>query len=202
MVTPSELDAGQKLSTDPRCALFYAAESRDSVTQSAGAIARSAGTVTGIQRASRLLLLLCLFAAPLCAQEPVNPWADAASWGTALVNPSVAAVKAARGADPWCHLGQLGLSELIGNGSVMALKHFIVSPRPCAGCDSRGMPSGHSMNSVLGVSSNWRFGLFFSLGTVQLRQEAHRHTRWQTAAGAALGGLSELAGQKLLQCKE
>ncbi len=155
-----------------------------------------------MRHAVYVALLIVALAGPVAAQEPVNKAADYASWGTALANPTIAAVKAARGPDPWCHLGQLGLSEVIGNSASMTLKHFIVSPRPCLGCAPDGMPSGHTMNSAIGVSSNWRIGLFFTLGTASLRQEAHRHTPLQVLMGAALGGGAEWAGQKMLRCKE
>ncbi len=146
-----------------------------------------------------LVALCCVV--PLRAQEPVARVPDVASYATAAVNPAVAVYKAIRSDQPWCHLAQFGVSELIGNGSTFGLKKAIVSARPCAGCAPDGMPSGHSMNSVIGVSSNWRVGIYFSLGTAQLRQEAHRHTPWQTVAGLALGGASEWAGQRLVRCR-
>jgi membrane-associated phospholipid phosphatase len=151
------------------------------------------------------LLLLALLLLPQMAScqtlPPVQPWADAASWGTALINPSVAAIEAWRSPQRKCRLGQLAISEAIGNGVAITLKHFVVSPRPCFGCPTDGMPSGHTMNGVIGFSSSWRVGVGFAWGTAVLRTEAHRHTPWQVAAGAALGIGAEAAGH-LLRCPQ
>ena len=147
-----------------------------------------------------IVTLVLLLASPARAQEPVEKWADYTSWATALANPTIAAVQAARSSDPKCRLGQLALSEAIGNGATLALKHLIVSPRPCVGCAPDGMPSGHTMNSAIGVSSRWQVGLFFTLGTAELRTAANRHTPAQVAAGAALGFVAEWAGHRLLHC--
>ena len=147
-------------------------------------------------------LVLVLVAAPVFAQEPVNRAADVISWGTAAVNPIVATVQALRSEDKVCQLGRLAISEGIGNGVTLALKHFIDSPRPCLGCDHMGMPSGHSMNAVIGASWNLKVSWTFALGTAQLRRTAHKHTLPQVAAGLGLGALSEFAGQKLLHCHE
>ena len=133
------------------------------------------------------------------AQEPVAKIPDAVSWGTAFVNPAIAAVKAARSATPKCELLRLGLSEAVGNVATIAIKHFVVSPRPCLGCAPDGSPSGHSMNATIGVSG-WRYGLLFSVGTMQLRREANRHTLPQVLQGFAVGIGAEAAG-RLLKCE-
>jgi membrane-associated phospholipid phosphatase len=145
------------------------------------------------------LALLLLMSEPAAAQPPVERWADWASFGTALVNPTIAAVDAWRSPRRGCRLGQLAISELVGNAASMTLKHFIVSPRPCLGCASEGMPSGHTMNSTIGFSSRWKVGVVFTVATAELRTDAHRHTPWQVAAGAALGIGAEAAGH-LLRC--
>jgi len=149
------------------------------------------GTVFGV-------LLLTVSVA---AQAPVRPVPDAISWATAFAMPSIAAWQAARGPEPKCKLTQLAVSEAIGNVAVLSLKHWIVSPRPCLGCAADGFPSGHSMNSVIGLSSGWRVGLFLAVGTGELRHAAERHTKSQIAAGLALGGLAEWAGQRLVRCR-
>lgn len=145
--------------------------------------------------------LLC--ASPVYAQQPVQPWADWASYGTAFVNPAIASVDAWRSTHRACRFGQLAISEAIGNGIALTLKHFIVSPRPCMGygCAPDGMPSSHTMNSTIGFSSRWRVGVGFAWSTAVLRTEAHRHTSWQVAAGAALGIGAEAAGH-LLKCED
>jgi len=130
-----------------------------------------------------LFLLACLFTPLLVhAQEPVKPWADVTSWGTSFVNP-----------------GRLALSEAIGNGVALAMKHFIVSPRPCLGCNAMGMPSGHTMQSSIGMFSS-RWGFTATIATGVLRHEANRHTWQQIAAGAAIGVGAEAAG-RLIKCQ-
>lgn len=151
---------------------------------------------------TRLLvcLALVLSAAPAAAQPvPVQPWADWASYGTAIVNPAVAAITAWRAPDRGCRFAQLAISEAVGNGLALALQHTIASPRPCLGCPSTGMPSAHAMNSTIGVSAGWRVGMTFPVSTAGLRLEAHRHTPWQVVAGVALGLGAEAAGH-LLPC--
>ena len=148
-----------------------------------------------------LLLWLMVGCTTLAAQEPVRPVPDVASWATAFAMPSIAAWHAARSADPKCKFAQLAISEAIGNVAVLSLKHWVVSPRPCLGCAADGFPSGHSMNSVIGLSSGWRVGLFLAIGTGELRDVAQRHTKTQIAAGLALGGLAEWAGQRLVRCR-
>jgi len=145
-----------------------------------------------------VLLIMLLIPATLYAQEPVNKWADGVSWGTALVNPSMAMIDALRSDQKGCRLGRLALSEAVVNGVGLTLKHFIVSPRPCIGCAPDGMPSGHSANSMVG-SSGWRYGIVFGASTASLRMEARRHTPTQVAAGLLLGAAGELAG-RLVKC--
>jgi hypothetical protein len=55
---------------------------------------------------------------------------------------------------------------------------------------------------MLGSSWNWRVSWSLGLSTAALRVQAHRHTWPQVLSGVAIGGLSELAGQKLLRCRE
>lgn len=147
-----------------------------------------------------LFLLACLFTPLLVhAQEPVKPWADVTSYGTAAVNPVTAAIKAWHSSDPACALGRLAISEAIGNGVALVMKHFIVSPRPCLGCPPDGMPSSHVMNSSLGMfSSKW--GFTATIATGFLRHEANRHTWQQIATGAAIGVGAELGG-RLIPCQ-
>lgn len=154
-----------------------------------------------MSRAYASILAVLLLAAPAAAQVPVAPIADWASYGTAIVNPTLAAVDAWRSPARTCRFGQLAISELVGNGVALTLKHFVVSPRPCLGCVADGMPSGHTMNSTIGFSSRWKVGVIFSLATAELRTDAHRHTPWQVAAGAALGVGAEAAGH-LLHCHD
>jgi membrane-associated phospholipid phosphatase len=147
-----------------------------------------------------LFLLACLFTPLLVhAQAPVQPWADWTSYGTAMVNPATAVVEAWQSPSRGCRLGRLALSEAIGNGVALTLKHFIVSPRPCLGCAPDGMPSGHTMNSAIGMFSS-RWGFTATIATGVLRHEANRHTWTQIAAGAALGVGAEAAG-RLIKCQ-
>jgi hypothetical protein len=148
-------------------------------------------------------ILFLLISSPTYAQEEVNKVPDYISWGTAAVNPTVALVKALRSEDKKCNLGKLAISEIIANTSVLTIQHFVISARPCIGCDSHGFPSGHSANSVVGISkNNWYIGITTAWGTGELRRAANRHTIPQILAGWTIGGLSELAGQKLLRCKD
>lgn len=147
-------------------------------------------------------VILLLFAAPLHAQEPVNRWADWASYGTAAINPTIAAVDAWRSPSRGCHFARLALEEGIGNGLSLTLKHFIVSPRPCLGCQPDGMPSGHTLNATIGFSTSWKWGTAAALTTAQLRTDAHRHTPWQVLAGAGLGVLAEGLGHAIIRCEE
>jgi len=150
----------------------------------------------------KAMLIVVLLSVGLAAQEPaVLPLPNWASYATAGAMPAIAIWTAARGPEPKCKLAQLAISEAIGNGVSMTLKHFVVSPRPCLGCAADGFPSGHSMNSVIGLSSGWRVGLFLAVGTGELRHAAHKHTKTQVAAGLALGGLAEWAGQRLVRCR-
>jgi len=153
-----------------------------------------------VKRISAVLLALLLFAPVVQAQPPpVEPWADRLSYGTALVNPTVAAIAAWRSPHRACKLGQLAISEAVGNVAVITLKHFIVSPRPCFGCTPDGEPSGHTMNSTIGFASSWRLGVGFTWSTAILRTTAHRHTPTQVLTGALLGIAAEGAGH-LLRC--
>lgn len=148
-----------------------------------------------------LLAVLLLLAAPLQAQVPVSPIADWASYGTALVNPTIAAVEAWRSPARACRFGQLAISEAVGNVAALTLKHFIVSARPCIGCLPDGDPSGHSMNAMIGFSArNWGMGLSFGFATGALRYDAHRHFPSQIAKGLLLGAGAEAAGH-LLRCQ-
>ncbi len=158
------------------------------------------GAVRTLKAVGVVLALTVGLVVPGGAQEPVRSLPDKVSYGTALINPAIAAYRAARSAHPWCELGRLGLSEAIGNVSVFALQRFVVSPRPCLGCGRNGLPSGHAMNSVIGISSTWRFGIYFSVATAHLRSVSNQHTKTQAALGLLLGAGAEVAGQKLLRC--
>lgn len=148
-----------------------------------------------------LLIALLLIAAPVSAQQPVQPWADGVSYGTAMINPSIAAVQAWRSPHRGCKLGQLAISEGVGNVAALTLKHFVISARPCVGCLSDGWPSGHSMNAAIGYSSwNPGIGLSFGLLTGGLRHQANRHYWNQIGAGLALGVGAEAVGH-LLRCE-
>ena len=157
-------------------------------------------------RAAIALGILLVLATPLSAQVPVEPIADAASWATSLVNPTAAAIRAIRSPDPKCALSRLLVAEGIGNATVLTLKHFLVSPRPCLGCDTHGWPSGHSMNSVIGAASGWRVDIGFgvslgaAVGTAGLRVGAHRHTPAQVVAGLLLGAGVEALSYGLVRC--
>jgi len=147
------------------------------------------------------IIVALLFFAPIVHAQPppVQPWADGASWATAFVNPTVAAIEAWRSPRRGCRLGQLAISEAVGNVAALTLKRLIVSPRPCLGCGNDGWPSGHTMNSTIGFASSWRVGVGFAWSTAVLRTAAHRHTARQVAAGALLGIGAEAAGH-LLRC--
>ncbi len=92
---------------------------------------------------------------PLYAQQPVEKWADWSSYPTAVVNPASAAVEAWRSEHRSCRLARLAISEGAGNGITLWAKKSYDSPRPCLGCAPDGMPSGHTMNSVIGSGSAW-----------------------------------------------
>jgi len=138
----------------------------------------------------------------LVAQLAVAPVPDIASYATAAINPTIAAVQAWKSAHRACRFGQLAIAEAVGNGAALTLKHFVVSPRPCAGCLSDGMPSGHTMNAAIGVSQGWRYGLALTVATGALRVDAHRHTPRQVLAGAGLGIGADFASRNLLRCRE
>ena len=145
-----------------------------------------------------LVAAILLISTTVYAQEPVTKWADAVSWGTAFVNPTVATVEALRSDQKGCRLGKIALSEGIANGLALTMKHFILSPRPCLGCLPDGMPSGHSANSMIGASG-WRYGIVLGATTGSLRMQANRHTPTQVAAGLLLGAGAEFAG-RLIHC--
>jgi membrane-associated phospholipid phosphatase len=148
------------------------------------------------------IALALALAAPVAAQVPVDPAPDVLSYATAAVNPALSVIDALRSSDRGCRLARLALSEGIGNGLTLAIKHFVVSPRPCLGCTPDGMPSGHTMNSVLGTGTDhWQLGVAFAIATGSLRQAAHRHTLPQVLVGAGIGVLSESLGH-LLRCQE
>ncbi len=114
------------------------------------------------------------------------------------MNPTVATVEALRSDQKKCLLVRIALSEAILNGTALTMKHFILSPRPCLGCQPDGMPSGHSGNSMIGATG-WRYGIVFGAATGSLRMQANRHTPTQVAAGLLLGAGAEFAG-KLIHC--
>jgi membrane-associated phospholipid phosphatase len=165
----------------------------------------------------RLALVACLLCpAPCQAQAlPVVQWADWASYGTAAANPVSAAAEAWRGPGRACHLARLAIQEGIGNGVTLGLKHVAyglpAAVRPCEGCPPDGWPSGHTMNSALGLgAARWGFarawpnyllsaGLVVATGL--LRHEAHRHTWPQVLAGAGIGLAADASGY-LLRCEE
>jgi len=144
----------------------------------------------------RVLTVSFMLAVPsLASAQAVRPVPDVVSYATAAVNPAWAVVDAWHAPNRACRLEQLALSELVGNGLALTLKHFVASPRPCLGCAPDGFPSGHTMNSAIGFSRHWQIGLGFTIGTADLRVAAQRHTSKQVAAGAALGVLAEAAGR-------
>lgn len=160
-----------------------------------------------------ILLILLLLPATVSAQAlPVVKWADYASYGTALANPTNAAIQAVRDRK-WCELGRLGIQEGVGNGVTLGLKHaFYGEPtavRPCAGCVPDGEPSGHTMNAGIGAdAARWGFkdrwknvmvGAGFTLLTGFLRHEANRHYWHQILAGAGVAVGADLSGY-LLRC--
>jgi hypothetical protein len=159
-----------------------------------------------IRTAAVVVLALVWFAPIVHAQPPpdlrppVEPIADWASYPTAFANAAIAAVEAWRSEHRGCKLGQLAISEAVGNLAVFTLKHFIVSPRPGFGLPPDGQPSGHSMNSVLGYRAwNPGIGLSFTFATGGLRHQANRHEWDQILWGWLLGFGADAAGL-LLRC--
>jgi membrane-associated phospholipid phosphatase len=148
---------------------------------------------------NKLILILVLFSSPAYAQEPVVKWADYSSWATAAVEPTVSVIEALRSNDKKCNLLKLGIKEAISNGTVLTIKHFVSSPRPCLGCLDNGMPSGHTANGFTG--NNWQVSLYFGTVTGILRHRANRHTWTQVLAGAGIGVASNFIGD-LMHCKE
>jgi membrane-associated phospholipid phosphatase len=153
----------------------------------------------------RLILLTVIWgtlAGAASAQVPVDPAPDVVSYATAAINPALGVIDAWRSEHRGCRLAKLALSEVVGNGLTLAIKRVVVSPRPCVGCAPDGMPSGHTMNSVLGTGTDhWQLGVAFAIATGGLRQAAHRHTLPQVLVGAGIGVLSESLGH-LLRCQE
>lgn len=151
-----------------------------------------------------MLLAICLTPGVGYAQQEtieVRSLPDAISWATAAVNPSVAVYKAIRSPEPICQLSRLLVAEGIGNGLTFFGKRFITSPRPAAGLMPDGMPSGHSMNSVIGIdSTGWALGGSFAIGTGALRVVAQRHTKTQVVMGLLLGGVAEWASYRIVKC--
>ena len=152
-------------------------------------------------KAAALALALVFVPTLGLAQVAVRPVPDVVSYATAFVSPAVAAVEAWRAPDRACRFSQLAMSEAFGNGLSLTLKHRIVSSRPCFGCAADGFPSGHTMNSAIGFSSHWQFGLTFALATAELRVAANRHTPLQVAAGAAIGVFADGIGRALIRCE-
>ena len=153
-------------------------------------------------------VLLAALATPAAAQQPVNKWADWASYGTAAVNPTIGAIDAWQSERRGCHLAQLLVAEGVGNGIGLAGQHFIYSPRPCLGCPPHGLPSLHVTNSIIGINqahpaSSWKGRVLLGATTAALtgflRWQANRHTWEQIGWGALLGTGAELSGQ-LIRC--
>ncbi len=148
-----------------------------------------------------LFISFVLLSSPCYAQDkpPVIDWADKASWVTASVPSVVSVVEALRSENKKCNLLKLGLKELVSNGSVLTIKHFYSSPRPCLGCGIDGFPSGHTANGFTG--NNWQVNLYFGTTTGILRHKANKHTWVQVAGGIVIGVSSDLVGN-LIHCKE
>jgi hypothetical protein len=147
-----------------------------------------------------VVILLLMLPKPSFAQVPVNPWADAASTVTAAVNPTLSILDAWRSDHRACRLGQLAISEAVANAAALTLQHFIVSARPCLGCDRHGMPSEHVAASAPGLLRDPGVGLMFTFATASLRVAAHRHTWPQVVAGAGIGIAADYSG-RLLRCE-
>lgn len=158
-----------------------------------------------------IVLLLLALARPATAQPlPVNKWADWSSYGTAGVNVTIGVVDAWQSERRGCHLAQLALSEVVGNGTALGVKHYVRSPRPCIGCPPDGMPSAHTMNGIIGINqphpaASWKgrvlVGVTAAVLTGFLRWQANRHTWEQIGWGAVLGVGAELSGQ-IIRCDE
>lgn len=148
---------------------------------------------------------------PTQDKEPVVKWADWTSYGTAFVNPAIAVYEAYKSDTPKCRFLRLGVGEGIGNGATLLIKHFVHSERPCLGCPPDGMPSGHTMNSWIGIDApgsasgyGIRLGIGIAMGvsTAGLRVVANRHTPKQVLAGTLLGIGVETASRALVSCGE
>lgn len=155
-----------------------------------------------------MLLIVCV---PASAQpQPVNKWADWSSYGTAGVNVTIGVIDAWQSERRGCHLAQLLLSEGVGNGTALTVKHYVRSPRPCISCPPDGMPSAHTMNGIIGINqthkaSSWKgrliVGVTAATLTGVLRWQANRHTWEQIGWGALLGVGAELSGQ-IIRCDQ
>jgi len=155
------------------------------------------------------VVVFCIGAIPIRAQEPVRRVPDAVTWLTASANPIVAVILAARSDAPRCRLTQLGISGGITTTVGLLAQHYVTSPRPCVGspgCSGNGAPSLHTAWGVLGISRGVHSGLgitfsvAMAVGTAGGRVDAKRHTPWQVLEGLALGSAAEWAGQRLLRC--
>lgn len=150
------------------------------------------------------LVVALVVAAPAAAQVAVAPIPDAISYGTAAANPTRVVVDVLRsdGDTPAkaCRLAQLAVSEAIGNAVAIALKAIVVAPRPCAGCAPDGMPSGHTLNSAIGLQAGGPRAIAFVVATGALRIAAHRHTPTQVVAGAAAGLVADRLGRVVVRC--
>lgn len=151
-----------------------------------------------------IVILLCT-AIPVQAQE-VKPLPDWVSYGTAGVDAAKSAFDAWRAPDRGCRFARLGLSEAIGNGVTLAVKHFVHSDRPCSGytasCGSDGQPSGHTVNSFIGGLDSPRLGWSFGVTTGLLRSAANRHFPFQIYTGALIGIGADLLPRAFLHCQE
>jgi hypothetical protein len=137
----------------------------------------------------RVLFLLACVSVPceVGAQQPVKPWADWSSYGTAVGNPGSAVLAAWRSPARYCYLVQFGVSEALGQGG----------RRWFGG-------SGHAMNSVIGSSgarwgtlkgrNRWLVSLGLVVATMLLRQHDNQDTFEHVAAGALIGGAAETVG--------
>jgi membrane-associated phospholipid phosphatase len=105
------------------------------------------------------------------------------SYGTAAYNPVASLVHD----HSKCNIAHLLVAESVGNSITLLMKNTINSPRP-NNSGNDGMPSGHSMNSAIGINSG--FGLAMSVTTAELRLKSHYHTPKQVMVGLAIGFLA------------
>lgn len=139
---------------------------------------------------------------------------DWISWGTAFTAPSIAVAHALKSDHPTRELLRVGLSEVIGNGATMLIKHQVTADRPCMGydhCKPDGMPSGHSANGFIGSAvfvapcglemsptARW-VSVTAAVATPILRVLAHRHTVGQAIIGSLIG-LGATAAGRFIPC--